>query len=73
MTAYKHLNAVVQGKIQILKEEPYLEKVIANTAIHYKKPTIDKAMAQIITENPNFDITYRIEINSVFIEIQLSK
>ncbi|NBI12853.1 hypothetical protein GVX81_04350 [[Haemophilus] felis] len=73
MSAYNLLNAVIQSKIQILKEEPYLEKLEANALIEHKKPTIDKAMQRIIAENPDYDIRYTAEINCVCLVIQSHK
>ena len=73
MSAYSSLNTLIQSKIQILKEEPCLEKMEANSPIHYKKATIDTAMQKIIAENPDYDIRYIAEINCVNLVIQPRK
>lgn len=62
-TSYELLNRAVQNKITILKEEAYLSitEQTATVLVHYTKRTIDKSMAQIIAENPDYQIIYRWE------------
>ncbi|QIW14996.1 hypothetical protein A4G20_00740 [Pasteurellaceae bacterium RH1A] len=72
MSAYSILSNLVKNKIQILKDDGvYLEKVEANALIHYKKPTIDKAMKRIIDEYPDYNISYMPEINCVSLTISI--
>lgn len=68
-TSYELLNRVVQGKITILKEEA--KEQIATVLLHYTKRTIDKSMKRIITENPDYHIIYRCEINAVILHVKV--
>ncbi|HHF1771894.1 TPA: hypothetical protein ACPJCK_002018, partial [Haemophilus influenzae] len=63
-TSYELLNRVVQAKILILKEEAHLSVKEEKTSVllHYTKRTIDKSMVRIISENPDYQITYQCEI-----------
>ncbi|HHF3789451.1 TPA: hypothetical protein ACPOJG_001757 [Haemophilus influenzae] len=71
-TSYELLNRVVQAKILILKEEAHLSVKEQKTSVllHYTKRTIDKSMARIISENPDYQITYQCEINSVILNVK---
>ena len=71
-TSYELLNRVVQSKIAILKEEAYLsiKEQKASVLLHYTKRTIDKSMARIIAENPDYQIIYQWEINAINLHIK---
>lgn len=71
-TSYELLNRVIQGKITILKEGTHIsaKEQIATVLVHYTKRTIDKSMARIIFENPDYKIIYQCEINAVILHIQ---
>ena len=71
-TSYELLNRVVQSKIVILKEEAHLstKEQKASVLLHYTKRTIDKSMARIIAENPDYQIIYQWEINAIDLHIK---
>lgn len=71
-TSYELLNRVVQSKIAILKEEAHLstKEQKASVLLHYTKRTIDKSMARIIAENPDYQIIYQWEINAIDLHIK---
>lgn len=71
-TSYELLNRVVQSKIAILKEEAHLsiKEQKASVLLHYTKRTIDKSMAWIIAENPDYQIIYQWEINAIDLHIK---
>ena len=71
-TSYELLNRVVQAKILILKEEAHLstKEQKASVLLHYTKRTIDKSMARIIAENPDYQIIYQWEINAIDLHIK---
>lgn len=71
-TSYELLNRVVQNKITILKEEAHLSitEQTATVLVHYTKRTIDKSMARIIAENPDYQIIYQWEINAVALHVK---
>nr|WP_282707060.1 hypothetical protein [Haemophilus influenzae] len=56
----------------ILKEgaHPPDKEQKASVLLHYTKRTIDKSMARIISENPDYQITYQCEINSIVLHIK---
>lgn len=71
-TSYELLNRVVQSKIVILKEEAHLsdKEQKASVLLYYTKRTIDKSMARIISENPDYQIIYQCETNSVILNVK---
>lgn len=71
-TSYELLNRVVQSRIAILKEEAHLstKEQKASVLLHYIKRTIDKSMARIIAENPDYQIIYQWEINAIDLHIK---
>jgi hypothetical protein len=71
-TSYELLNRVVQSRIAILKEEAHLstKEQKASVLLHYTKRTIDKSMARIIAENPDYQIIYQWEINAIDLHIK---
>ncbi len=71
-TSYELLNRVVQSRIAILKEEAHLstKEQKASVLLHYTKRTIDKSMARIIAENPDYQIIYQWEINALDLHIK---
>jgi len=62
----------VQSRIAILKEEAHLstKEQKASVLLHYTKRTIDKSMARIIAENPDYQIIYQWEINAIDLHIK---
>ena len=71
-TSYELLYRVVQSRIAILKEEAHLstKEQKASVLLHYTKRTIDKSMARIIAENPDYQIIYQWEINAIDLHIK---
>ena len=58
------------AKIDILKDEPIVQKQEAAVLLHFDQASVKRAIEQIIKENSGYKITYQQNINSIVVTVE---
>lgn len=68
--SYKLLKNAISAKIEILKDEPLVDKQEAGILLHYDQAAVKRAIEQIIEENSDYKFTYQQNINSIVVTVE---